>query len=403
MNQFKLEVPLKFNFLSLQNIEESLNRLKQYIEKEEFKGHDPYDTLNSFIPFSKFGKWLPILAIQFQKRNPINIRPLLGIKKGYNPKAIGLLLYAYCILYEKNKNKEYKNYIDFLFEWLQNNYSTGYSGYCWGYNFDWASPEKLVNAYTPSIVVTGFVCKGIYQYYKITKNEEALAILQSAVNFLLTDLEKSETTEGICFSYTPVLKDCCYNASMLGAELLIKTYSLTQNMKYLELAKQTVNFVISKQNSEGKWNYSINLKTGAERKQIDFHQGFILDSLYDFVKYSGSEEKKYESSIIKGAEFYKSEQFFSNGQSKWRLPKNWPVEIHNQAQGIITFSLLSELNTEYLNFARTIAEWTIKNMQHKTGYFYYRKNKLYMNKISYMRWSQAWMLLALSTLYSKLK
>ena len=49
------------------HLEASLNRLKDYIEKEGFKGYDPYDTLNSFIPFSKMGKWIPALAIQFQK------------------------------------------------------------------------------------------------------------------------------------------------------------------------------------------------------------------------------------------------------------------------------------------------------------------------------------------------
>ena len=32
------------------------------------------------------------------------------------------------------------------------------------------------------------------------------------------------------------------------------------------------------------------------------------------------------------------------------------------------------------------------------GYFYYQVTPYYKNKISYMRWSQAWMLLALSTL-----
>lgn len=387
----------------MDNLTASLNKLLQYIEHEEFKGYDPYDTLNSFIPFSKFGKWIPILAIQFQKRNPVNIRPILGIKKGYNPKAIGLLLYAYCNLYEIYKEEKYKNTIEFLFNWLKNNYSKGYSGNCWGYNFDWASTEKLVKAFTPSIVVTGFVCKGIFKYYELTKNEEALGILLGSVKFLLNDLEKTETQDGICFSYTPVLKDCCYNASMLGAELLIKAYSINQNKKYFELAKLAVNFVISKQNKDGKWNYSINLDSGVERRQIDFHQGFILDSLIEIVKYGGFSEKEYNSSLIKGVEFYKTEQFFPNGRSKWRIPEIWPVEIHNQAQGIITFCLMSDLNPDYLKFAKVIADWTINNMQHTNGYFFYRKYKWYSNKIPYMRWSQAWMLLALSTLYSKLK
>ena len=37
-------------------IEDSLEKLREYIEKENFKGFDPYDGLNSRIPFEKFGK-----------------------------------------------------------------------------------------------------------------------------------------------------------------------------------------------------------------------------------------------------------------------------------------------------------------------------------------------------------
>ena len=68
---------------NLIQFESALDKLQAYIEKEEFKGYDPYDTLKSPIPFKYFGKLIPILALQFQKRNPINIRALLGVKKDY--------------------------------------------------------------------------------------------------------------------------------------------------------------------------------------------------------------------------------------------------------------------------------------------------------------------------------
>jgi len=46
------------------------------------------------------------------------------------------------------------------------------------------------------------------------------------------------------------------------------------------------------------------------------------------------------------------------------------------------------------------ANWTISNMQTQTGWFRYvlykRKNKIRTIDIPYLRWSQAWMLLALS-------
>ncbi len=80
------------------------------------------------------------------------------------------------------------------------------------------------------------------------------------------------------------------------------------------------------------------------------------------------------------------------------MPLIWPVDIHNQAQGIITFAKLSKIRSEYLNFSKVIASWTIKNMQDKKGYFYYQKWPFFTNKIPYIRWSQSWMMFALATL-----
>lgn len=101
--------------------------------------------------------------------------------------------------------------------------------------------------------------------------------------------------------------------------------------------------------------------------------------------------------------FYMKNQFQSNGRSLWRYPKPLPIETHHHAIGILTFSLLSELNNDYLVFAEKIANFIISNMQDKTGFFYYRKYKWYTNRISYMRWSNSWMLLALSRLLYQIK
>jgi hypothetical protein len=371
----------------------SLEKLRHYIEQEGFKGYDPYDTLNSPIKFKYLGKFAAELALQFQKRNPFNIRPLLGIKKKHNPKALGLFLYGYCKLHKQSSEKDYLKQINYLFSELKSNYSQGYSGYCWGYNFDWASSGKYIKRYSPNIVVTAFIAKGIFEYYQLTKDEEALAILKSIGNFILKDLPCTHTTEDICFSYTTLGVDRCYNASLLAASVLAQLYHLTKEETYKYYALKAVDYVVSKQHVDGHWNYSID-EQGKERVQIDFHQGYVIDCIADVMRYTNAQNERYTNAINKGTEFYCNQQFFKNGQAKWRLPKIYPVEIHNQSQGIITFCRTQQ----HTNFAETIAQWTIENMQDKKGFFYYRKLKNYTNKIPYMRWSQAWMFVALSEL-----
>ena len=64
-----------------------------------------------------------------QKRNPINIRPLLGIKKDYNPKGLGLMLHAYAVLQQKQPSKDYSPQIELLINLLKELSTKGYSGY----------------------------------------------------------------------------------------------------------------------------------------------------------------------------------------------------------------------------------------------------------------------------------
>lgn len=378
-------------------IHQSLNKLEQYIRKENFKGYDPYDTLNTWIPFHWFGKWIPVLAIQFQKRNPVNIRPLLGIKKDINPKAYGLFLQAYSMLYARTGEKEHLEQARYFFDWLKENYSKGYCGKGWGYNFPWASSEKYLKIRIPSAVVTGFVARGLYAFYEITKEKEVFELLKEAANFVLTELPVTSFDEGVCFSYTPLASDLCYNASLLAAETLARVHALEADEQLKDMATQAVNWVVSRQKEDGRWNYSVDLKTGKEREQIDFHQGYVLESIFEIGQLLGLDDRRWNEAIRKGLAFYREKQFFPDGQSVWRYPKVYPVDIHNQSQGIITFSKLSEFGEAYATFAKTIAEWTIKNMQGKDGHFYYRLGKYHKNKIPYMRWSQAWMFLALTT------
>ena len=375
---------------------ESFNLLKNYVEVEQYKGYDPYDTLNSRIPFHKLGNWCSVLATQFQKRNPINIRPLLGIKKEVNPKAYGLFLQSYSMLYKQTNNSEYLQKANYFYEYLKNNYSAGYSGYCWGYNFPWSSPGKFVEKSSPTAVASGFIVKGLFHYYQINNNNEVLDVISSAAEFVKKDLFITKMEEGVCISYTTKWPDYCFNASLLAAEILAINYKLTNDKESKNIVQSVVKWILTNQLSDGRWNYSINRKTGIQREQIDFHQGYILMSLNSIKKMLGLNNAfDIDNAIMKGLKYYFQNQFYKNGISKWRLPKTMPIDIHNQSQGIITFCALSYYDEKYINFAKVILNWTINNMQDKfTGHFFYRINRTHIHKTSYMRWSQAWLLLA---------
>lgn len=87
----------------------SFNKLKSYCEKEQFKGWDPYDGLNSKIfqalPFFKNSALCRLIVIQGFKRCPFNLRQIAMVPKEHNAKGIGLFLSGYCNLYNAVKKE----------------------------------------------------------------------------------------------------------------------------------------------------------------------------------------------------------------------------------------------------------------------------------------------------------
>jgi len=379
---------------------ESLSLLDKYCQLNNYKGYSLYDSHTSPLPFDKFGHTLSFLTNQFVKRSPLNIRKAIAVKKQFNPKGMGLFLHIYT-LQKKHGNPlgiaDLDERIAYFYNWLKDNYSEGYSGHCWGYHYPWPKSDGIiVPPHTPNSVVTAFNIRAIFQYYLLTRDDSCLEVINGAKNFLLNDIPRTENEKGICFAYTPVKRDMTINANLLAAEVLAYDDYVQGKDEFQEILKGVMKFTLNHQNKNGSWFYSHDTETGKPKKQIDFHQGYVLETIKRICDYSSLDLTAYHDQIKSGLAFYRKNQFSDDGVAYWRLPKKWPVDIHNQSQGIITFSMFKDFDEDHLNFAKKISEWTVDNMQGPKGNFYYQKWPLLTNKVSYMRWNQAWMLLALT-------
>lgn len=388
-----------------ENIQKNIEYLITYLKREDFKGYDPYDTLTSWFPFKYFGSTIQRIALQLQIRNPINLRSLLGIKKERRVKALAIILQGLSVYYREEPSDELKIIMDELFDWIvENRLKEGFEGYCWGAPYPLALSDKNRSQNDPSAVLACFVAESIYEYYLSTKNEKVQEVLEGITKFILTHVPLTESEDGICFSYTTKIKDVIYNANSFVAETFAKTYSFNKDENLKEQAIKCLDFNVANQKEDGSWSYGIHPKTGMDRNQIDFHQGFVLTSFYDTITILDLKDEKYIDSLKKGLEYYKKKQFDEDGSSYWRVPKKFPIDIHNQAVGVITFAKLSEFGDGYLEFANIITEWTNKHLRNdKKGFYYFQRTNLFTNKISYIRWNQAWMLLGLAHLYVKIK
>ena len=401
-------------------IEESLNKLQSYIEKENYKGWDPYDALSSPLfkfPFFRTNKFIRFASQQVIKRAPINLRPLLRIPKGYNPVTLGLMLQGYCYLIKNEKLKITKDTspldlsqgdllnatekkIEFLINELDRLQSKGFSGACWGYDFDWEARYANIPAFTPTVVATGFITNALFICYNITGNHKAKELLISSANFVLTDLHRTYSENHhpsslihnpFCFSYSPSDKQIVYNASMKGVRILSQVYSITKETRLIETAKNAVEFVIKDQNEDGSWYYS---KTDAGKWIDNYHSGYILDCLDEYRKHT--DDKSYDENIKCGYEFYINNFFEEGGAPKFYYNRKYPIDCTAAAQSILT---LTRFGNEKM--AKKVAGYMIKNMQDMQGY-YFRDYGSKKEKTSFMRWSNAWMFAALTYLLNSL-
>jgi rhamnogalacturonyl hydrolase YesR len=388
-------------------IENSILSLYRYVKENGWEGYDPYDGLNSKFTsrISGRNKWFRVFFVQLNKSLPLNIRGILRIKKGIHIKGMGLFASAFLKLFRKFSDIDFLEEAVSCLDFLKNKSLKGYyPGHCWGDYFEYqpAKGTLMTNTTnTPDIINTVVCASAFLDHYKITGSKESLEIAENSRNFIIDTLYVNKNEKAF-FKYTPMSETnaITYNASTHGAAFLSRINMYIEDKKSSEIATKVIDHIISKQKPDGAWYYSES--DGIEVMQIDFHQGFILDDLYDFIKHTHPTNNKYMKALLNGAKFYCNEQFLPDGRAKWRWPAVFPIDIHNQAQGIITFSKLSEIKDEYLDLAEKIASWTISNMQSERGEFYYRKGRYFTNKIPYMRWAQAWMMLALSTLLKAL-
>ncbi|MBN2090850.1 delta-aminolevulinic acid dehydratase [candidate division KSB1 bacterium] len=371
----------------------SLNHLIQYIESEDYQGYDPYDALNSPILqyIGRSSKLLKIIFTQGLRRLPFNLRPLLMIQKGHNPKGLGLFLTGYTKLLAITNESHYHKQIIYLTELLERSRSDNYQNYCWGYNFPWQNRNQLFPPGNPTIVNTCFIGHGFLDAYELLNDAKYLKILKSACNFILHNLQKTyETPTQLCLGYTPVDNERIYNANILGASFLARVFSLIRDEELIIPARKMVQYVSDAQNDDGSWYYGA--KTN--QKWIDLHHtGFVLENLYNFARLT--DDQCLFPIIAKGLHYFTQTFIMENGRPRLWHNRDYPTDIH-AAQAIVTLVKLHSIH-DHSRLLERLVIWMIDNLQSKQGYFYYQKGRYFTNKISYMRWSQAWAFHALTT------
>jgi hypothetical protein len=318
------------------------------------------------------------------------------IPKTQNPKAIALFLSAFLKL-AKIGWSEQEGLIPFMVDRLIALRSPDSSYWCWGYSFPWQTRTIIVPRGSPNLVCTTFVAAALLDMYEQRRDSGCLAMAMSAAEYILNELYRDDGSSAAGFSYPlPSHRSQIHNANFLAAALLCRVYKHSGERKFLSPALRAARCSVAKQQQDGSWYYG----EAPSQGWIDnFHTGYNLCALQSISRYA--ETTEFDTCLRRGFEFYRTHFFLEDGAVRYFYDRTYPIDAHCVAQSIITLLAFRYLDPGSVPLARSVFQWAMNHLWDDRGFFYYRVLRFYTIRTSYMRWTQAWMFLAISMLLSE--
>jgi hypothetical protein len=381
-------------------IHDSISRLFAWLERNDYQAYDTFDGLNArFVrPFTFNSKLLKTVLQQGVRRFPLNLRPLLGVRKGHSTKGMGFLARGFMRMATATNEQIWADKAEYCLQWLIEHQAQGYSGACWGNHFDYQSRSFYLPKNVPTIVWTSLIGHAFLDGYDHFKKDQYLHIAASACEHIMKDLEKYPDGDGVCISYIPTGKSLVHNANTLGASLLARTSSYTHNHPCRELARKAIQYAAQYQRPDASWWYG-------QKDNLhwvdNFHTAYVLDCFKFYSDSTG--DNRFDDKMMKGYEYWKKTFFLADGTPRYYDYKTLPLDIQCSSQAIDTLVFFHDRDPESLPRALKVAQWTIEHMQDPSGYFYYRRYSPWIvNKTPTLHWGQATMMCALAGLYQLL-
>jgi hypothetical protein len=391
-------------------LEQAFDSLAAWCRARDYAGHDPFDALNSRLfqatPLAR-SRLARIAWTQALKRSPVNLRRLALVPAGKNSKGTALFALAWLArartrnLSEDAREEARREAARLLDDLIDSRIETAH-GAAWGYNFDWQSRAFFAPKGTPTVVPTAFAARALVEASREFGDEKYLRLARAACEFVLRDLNREESADEVCFSYSPLDRTRVFNAGLLASETLSAVGRLTGESGLCEWAARAARFVVRRQRADGAWPY------GAQEFQSwvdNFHTAFVLLSLKRIADdcraaatLSAEDAESFDLSLRRGYEFWRDRFFLADGFPKYYDNEPYPADVHSAAAAVVAFAELRGVDGDAPARAVKVARWSIDNLRDPRGFFYYQRRRFHTVRTPHMRWGQAWMLYALARL-----
>ncbi|MDZ7319730.1 MAG: hypothetical protein ONB11_11275, partial [candidate division KSB1 bacterium] len=326
------------------------------------------------------------------RRSPINLRLICQVPKGDNPKALALFISSLLRLGDYYRDTALFTQAMALYERLMALRSHGYSGLCWGYNFDWQALAFNVPQFKPNMICSVFAGQALLDLFERTQDDHFLTEARQVAEFIFKHLLLIEERDRLCFGYIPGEPAVIHNVNLVAAAYLARIYHVTGENDYRAWAERAVRFSVGGQRGDGAWPYG---QRGHHQWVDNFHTGYNLLALYQYQRFC--RDRQFEPALIKGMDFHLTHHFTQELLPKYSDRRRYPLDVHCFAQALITFvTLRDSIVDSRARAERMVAHAITMLWDERRHYFYYKQSRCFKSKIPYIRWSQAWMFYALS-------
>jgi hypothetical protein len=371
--------------------------LHGYVQRNEYRGYEFDDFLGSPIlgAMSRGNLLWQRIFIQAGELLPINLRPLLGVRKLESAKARGFFAKGYLMYHVWDKDEKWLAHATECLDWLLKNPSKGFRGLSWGNAFDFASRGGFMPAGLPTVVWTSHIAEVFELAYRVTERQEYLAALQKIAEFIQFSLPRHEDAGGCCIGYTPRAGEVSliHNSNLLGAATLLRSWRCGGDDRTLEIARGAYRWSLAHMNPNGSWYYGV----GERWRWIDnFHTAYNIECLLAGHELGGEEVVPWRA-VELTVGFWLENFFLPDGAPKYYADRAHPFDIQCAAQAIETAVKLAHRFPEAGQVADKVLLWTLVNMQKSNGAFRYQKRRFWTNNLESIHWGQATMLSALGS------
>jgi hypothetical protein len=359
------------------------------LEAVDYRGWDPYDALASpFVRSTCLARPLRRAALQAFKRSPLNVRPMFGVPTLQHAKGLALAVSAYARLAAVEPSGPWLERAERLAQRLVDQAIRTHAGAGWGYAFD---VELRWGAYGPqqaNAVVTSYAAHALLDLVSVGGGSGLEDVAREAVSLAVGELWVEDGSDAY-FVYCNGSRVPIHNANVLVASFVARASDVGSPER--DFAARAVAYTTEHQRHDGSWPYG----EAEGLSWVDgFHTAYVLERL---GQWHGLEpDPAVADAIALGLDFFFDHLVDADGAPRAGVGSRYPIESHAAGSAVNALISLRGYDARAEQVAGRVLAWALENLRRPDGRFVFRRGRFLVNRVPYVRWSDAHMLLALA-------